>query len=140
MRALALAAAAAALTAGCATAHEAEAPAGIPYACATGGATRVLYVGGGYFPRAAARLLYNGRTIDLQATPPTFGLRYVSADASDGPIFIWSTRGEEAWLSQVDEHDAAAEPREIDHCTRLREGRAGGEAAGADDGGDPHGG
>lgn len=136
MRALAFAAAAAALTAGCATAHEAEAPAGIPYACATGGAARVLYVGGGYFPRAAARLLYAGRAIDLQATPPTFGLRYVSADASDGPIFIWSTRGEEAWLSQVDDGDTAAAPREIDHCTRIRDGAAGGE----DDGADPHGG
>jgi membrane-bound inhibitor of C-type lysozyme len=136
MRAIAFAMAAAALTAGCATAHEAPVPAGIPYACAAGRPARVLYVGGGYFPRAAARLLYDGRTIDLQATPPTFGLRYVSADASNGPIFIWSTRGEEAWLSQIDEQDAAAEPREIDHCTRVREGGAGDEVGGAD----PHGG
>jgi membrane-bound inhibitor of C-type lysozyme len=127
MRALGFAAIAACL-AGCATRHETQAPAGIPYACADGKTARVLYVGGGYFPRAAARLLYDGRAIDLQATPPTYGLRYVSADGSAGPVFIWSTRGEEAWLSEVDDGDAAARPREIAHCTRLRTGGEEGEA------------
>lgn len=101
--------------------EESAGPAGIPYLCADGKAARVLYVGGGYFPRAAARLLYDGRAIDLQATPPTYGLRYVSADAASGPIYIWSTRGEEAWLSEIDGPDPNAQAREIAHCTRARE-------------------
>src|ERR1700741_4064242 len=97
------------LLSGCAAPHEAAAPAGIPYACADGKAARVLYVGGGYFPRAAARLFYGGRAIDLQAPPPTYGLRYVSTDASAGPIFVWSTRGEEAWLAEIDDGDPGSD-------------------------------
>ena len=41
---------------------------------------------------------------------------------------IWSVRGEDAWLSQLD--PGQTEEREIAHCTRLREGSAeAGEAA-----------
>lgn len=109
------------LAAGCATHEEHTGPAGIPYACDGGKMARVLYVGGGYFPRAAARLLYDGRTIDLQATPPTFGLRYVSADGATGPVFIWSTRGEDAWLREIDGPDPNAQARVIARCTRARE-------------------
>ena len=56
------------------------------------------------------------------ATPPTYGLRYVSDDGGDdAPILVWSARGEEAWL-----HELAADrsEREIAHCTRLRSGGA----------------
>jgi hypothetical protein len=104
------------LLAGCATAHEETGPSGIPYACADGKTARIVYEGGGWFVRARARLSYDGRTIDLVATTPTYGLRYVSA-AESGPALIWTARGEEAWLAVL--ADDGAEP-EIAHCTRLR--------------------
>ena len=107
-----------ALLAGCAG-HVAESgPAGIPYACADGKAARIYYAGGGYFPRASARLEYDGREIRLAAVPPTYGLRYVSDGADNAPIMIWSVRAEEAWLSQLD--PGQSEEREIAHCTRVR--------------------
>ena len=90
------------LLAGCAGHHDELGPAGIPFACADGKAARIFYEGGGYFPRARARLVYNGREITLQATPPTYGLRYVSdAGGENAPILIWSARGEEAWLTEL---------------------------------------
>jgi hypothetical protein len=107
------------LVAGCALPREAPGPAGIPYACDGGREARIFYEGGGYFPRARARLVYDGRAADLQATPPTYGLRYVSeATGGDGPVLIWSARGEEAWLSEL--APGANEEREIAHCTRIR--------------------
>lgn len=113
---------AALLLAGCAGHVEGHGPAGIPYACADGRPARVFYEGGGWFPRARARLLFDGREIDLTATPPTYGLRYVSDEDGDGPILIWSARGEEAWLAELG--DGHADEREIAHCTRLRDGGA----------------
>ena len=111
------------LVAGCAGHHHELGPAGIPYACAEGKAARIFYEGGGYFPRARARLVYDGREIDLQATPPTYGLRYVSdAGGENAPILIWSARGEEAWLAEL--APGQAEEREIAHCTRVRTGGA----------------
>jgi len=111
------------LLAGCAGGgHHGHGPAGIPYACADGKPARIFYEGGGYFPRATARLLYDGRSIALAATPPTYGLRYVSDEGgNDAPILVWSARGEDAWL-----HALAADrsEREIAHCTRLRSGGA----------------
>ena len=105
--------------AGCATAHEEAGPAGIPYACADGRPARVTYEGGGWFVRARARLLFDGRAIELMATPPTYGLRYVTADDhAGGPILIWSARGEEAWLAELADDNETT--REIAHCTRLR--------------------
>jgi membrane-bound inhibitor of C-type lysozyme len=111
------AALAALLLAACAH-HEQVGPAGIPYACAGGRPARIYYEGGGYYPRASARLVYDGRDIHLDAVPPTYGLRYVSAD--DAPILIWSARGEEAWLSALD--SGQGEEREIAHCIRVRAG------------------
>jgi len=106
------------LIAGCA-APEALGPAGIPYACADGKSARIAYEGGGYFPRARARLVYDGREIDLAAVPPTYGLRYVSEPGGENaPILIWSARGEEAWLSELDA--GQSEEREIAHCSRVR--------------------
>ena len=111
------------LVAGCAGHHHELGPAGIPYACADGKAARIFYEGGGYFPRARARLLYEGQQIDLAATPPTYGLRYVSdAGGELAPILIWSARGEEAWLAEL--AFGEGEEREIAHCTRLRAGGA----------------
>jgi len=117
MRALRSALPAALLLAGCA-AHEALGPAGIPYACANGTIARIVYEGGGYYPRARARLRYDGRDIRLDAVPPTYGLRYVSREAA--PMLIWSARGEEAWLTELPA--GTAEEREIDHCVRVRDG------------------
>jgi membrane-bound inhibitor of C-type lysozyme len=105
------------LLAGCATLEEAG-PSGIPYACADGKTARVTYQGGGYFPRGRARLVYAGREIDLAAVPPTYGLRYVSDGAGGAPILIWSARGEEAWLTELDA--GADEERTLAHCTRVR--------------------
>ena len=119
---------------------EAEEHPTIPYACANGKQALVAYEGGGYFPRARASLTYDGRETELSAVPPTYGLRYVSeggeggarheggeghegAGAREGgenaPILIWSVRGEEAWLTQLD--PGQTEEREIAHCTRVRE-------------------
>lgn len=123
MRALGIFSLPALLLAGCAGHHDEPGPAGIPYACGDGKAARFFYEGGGYFPRASARLLYEGRSIDLRATPPTYGLRYVSdAGGESAPILIWSARGEEAWLAEV--APGRSEEREIAHCTRLRAGGA----------------
>jgi hypothetical protein len=100
--------------------HHAHGPTGIPYACADGKAARIFYEGGGYFPRARARLDYDGRSIHFAATPPTYGLRYVSEEGGEeAPVLIWSARGEEAWLHALgDDHDE----RELAHCTRVRAG------------------
>ena len=115
------------LLVGCAGHHEGHGPAGIPYACADGRPARITYEGGGWFVRARAHLLYDGRAIALVATPPTYGLRYVSAeDHGDGPVLIWSARGEEAWLAELDDDNATE--REIAHCTRLRDGGDDGHA------------
>jgi membrane-bound inhibitor of C-type lysozyme len=111
------------LLAGCAGHHEVLGPAGIPYACAGGKEARVFYEGGGYFPRGTAHLAYDGREIAMQATPPTYGLRYVSdAGGENAPILIWSARGEEAWLTEL--APGQTDEREIAHCTRLRTGGA----------------
>jgi membrane-bound inhibitor of C-type lysozyme len=106
------------LLAGCAGHPEEIGPAGIPYACADGKPARIFYAGGGYFPRASARLVYDGREIDLAAVPPTYGLRYVSDGGENAPIMIWSARAEEAWLTALD--PGRSEEREIAHCTRVR--------------------
>ena len=81
---------------------------------------RIFYEGGGYFPRGARpAAATTAATIELQATPPTYGLRYVSdADGDDAPILIWSARGEEAWLAEL--AAGQTDEREIAHCTRLR--------------------
>jgi membrane-bound inhibitor of C-type lysozyme len=118
MRARRFACLAIVLLAGCAGHPEEIGPAGIPYACADGKPARIFYAGGGYFPRASARLVYDGREIDLAAVPPTYGLRYVSDGGENAPIMIWSARAEEAWLTQLD--PGQSEEREIAHCTRVR--------------------
>jgi membrane-bound inhibitor of C-type lysozyme len=105
----------AASLAGCATHLEGHGPGGMPYACSGGRTARVTYEGGGWFVRARARLLFEGRTIELEATPPTYGLRYASAHG-EGPVLVWTARGEEAWLTEL----ADGGEREIARCTRIR--------------------
>ena len=118
MRARRFACLAVLLLAGCTHPIEEVGPAGIPYACADGKPARIFFAGGGYFPRATARLVYDGREIHLAAVPPTYGLRYVSDGADNATIMIWSARGEEAWLTELD--PGQSEEREIAHCTRFR--------------------
>lgn len=110
---------ASALLGGCAHHLEEAGPPAIPYACAEGKQALVTYENGGYFPRARAHLVYDGRDLHLAAVPPTYGLRYVSDGADNAPIMIWSVRGEEGWLSQLD--PGQTDERELAHCTRVRE-------------------
>lgn len=116
------------LLAGCATAHVGHGPPGIPYICEGGRMARVTYEEGGWFMRARAHLEYDGRRDELKASPPTFGLRYVSADENADPILIWSVQGERAWLSDIARDAPAGAPeRRIAECVRQREGGAAAE-------------
>lgn len=130
-----------ALLAGCATGGEEsiyrpEEPRYVPYRCGDGHMARVLYENGGWFVKARARLNWDDRTIELQASPPTYGLRYVSADDAADPVMIWLVRGEEAWLTEIARNAAPdAGEREVAHCTRVREG---GEGAAPEAGGEAH--
>ena len=122
------------LLAGCA--HEGESiysaplPRDIPYSCGDGHIARISYANGGWFVKARASLVWDGRTIALQASPPTYGLRYVSADDDADPLLIWTARGEEAWIGEIARSAAPDAPeREVAHCTRVREGGAEAEPA-----------
>jgi membrane-bound inhibitor of C-type lysozyme len=128
MRLYGLAGLSIALLAGCAGSGEVHGPhhpGDIPYSCSNGHLARITYENGGWFVRARASLAWDGRTIHLQASPPTYGLRYVSADDNADPILVWTARGEEAWLTEIARDappDAAG--RELARCTRVREGGA----------------
>ncbi|HTU12038.1 MAG TPA: hypothetical protein VMG08_14200 [Allosphingosinicella sp.] len=103
----------------------ANVPGDIPYSCGEGHVARITYENGGWFVRAKAKLVWDGRTVQLQASPPTYGLRYVSADDAADPILVWTARGEEAWITEIARSDAADTPeREVARCTRVREGGA----------------
>jgi hypothetical protein len=129
------------LLAGCASAggediYAHPEPSYVPYRCADGHMARLVYEHGGWFVKARASLAWDGRTIELQASPPTYGLRYVSADDAADPVMIWTVRGEEAWLSEIARNAAPDAPaRELAHCTRVREGA---EAPAAAEGGEAH--
>ena len=125
------------LLAGCAhdgeSIYHAAPPRDLSYRCGDGHVARISYANGGWFVKARASLAWDGRTIALQASPPTYGLRYVSADDNADPILVWTARGEEAWISEIGRAAAAEMPeREVAYCTRIREGNegeAGAEAA-----------
>lgn len=115
------------LLAGCAhggeSIYEAAPARDIPYHCGDGHFARISYANGGWFVKARASLVWAGRMIALQASPPTYGLRYVSADDNADPILIWTARGEEAWIGEIARGAAPDTPeREVAHCTRVREG------------------
>ena len=119
------------LLAGCARSEESiygppPPPRDIAYSCGDGHVARITYANGGWFVKARASLVWDGRTVELQASPPTYGLRYVSADDAADPVMIWTVRGEEAWLSEIARNAAPDAPeREIARCTRVREGGEG---------------
>jgi len=95
------------LLAGCASGSEESIygppppPRDLAYRCADGHMARITYANGGWFVKARASLVWDGRTIALQASPPTYGLRYVSADDAADPVMIWLARGEEAWITEI---------------------------------------
>jgi membrane-bound inhibitor of C-type lysozyme len=116
-----------ALLAGCAhngeSIYDAPRPRDIPYSCGDGHMARIAYQNGGWFVRARASLVWDGRTIALQASPPTYGLRYVSADDNADPILVWTARGEEAWIAELARNAPQDAPEhEVARCTRVREG------------------
>ena len=130
------------LLAGCASGSEESIygppppPRDLAYRCADGHMARITYANGGWFVKARASLVWDGRTIALQASPPTYGLRYVSADDAADPVMIWLARGEEAWITEIARNAPADAPeREVAHCTRVREG---GEGGAAEAGGEAH--
>lgn len=100
----------------------------LAYACGGGRVARIAYRNGGWFVRARASLVWDGRTIALQASPPTYGLRYVSADDAADPILIWTARGEDAWISEIPRNSADVPEHEVARCTRIRDGAAAGSA------------
>ena len=105
--------------------HGSNQPGDLPYSCGGGHVARITYENGGWFVRARAKLVWDGRTTNLQASPPTYGLRYVSADDAADPILVWTARGEDAWISEIARNAAADAPeREVARCTRVREGGA----------------
>ena len=127
-----------ALLAGCAhngeSIYDVPPPRDIPYRCGDGHLARIAYQNGGWFVRARATLVWDGRSIALQASPPTYGLRYVSADDNADPILVWTARGEEAWISELARDAASDAPaHEVARCTRIREGGAEPVEAGAED-------
>lgn len=114
-----------ALVAACSGHHvESAGPAGLPYACADGRAARIYYEGAG--ERARARLVFDGRTFKMEATPAMSGLLYVSQKGlAPGPGLIWSAEGDEARLSESATDGAGvAEEQEIVRCSRIREEHA----------------
>jgi hypothetical protein len=119
-----------ALLAGCAghggeSVYGAPAVRDIPYSCGNGHVARIAYENGGWFVRARASLAWDGRTIALQASPPTYGLRYVSADDAADPIIVWTARGEEAWITALARNAAPDAPeQEVARCTRVRDSEA----------------
>ena len=112
------------LLAGCAAGahHEAHGPEGIPYVCADGRPARVVHEGGGDPLRARARLLFDGRTIEMRGAATEAGLRYTTeAEEGVAHVLVWSEAGEEARLSEVPLDQAGyGEGREIVRCSRLR--------------------
>lgn len=129
-----------ALLAGCAgsgdvdSIYSAPRPRDIPYSCGDGQIARITYENGGWYVRARASLVWDGRTLALQARPPTYGLNYVSADDNADPIMFWTARGEEAWISQLG-RGAGSETVVVAHCTRVREE---GEAPAPETSGEAH--
>jgi len=119
----------------------ANVPGDIPYSCGTDGrVARITYENGGWVVRAKAKLVWDGRTIRLQATPPSSGLRYVSADDAADPIMIWTANGEEARIYELARNAPPGEAeREVTRCTRVRADAAGpAPAAAHGEGGEHH--
>ena len=115
---------------GTAPAGKAEPPI-VPYLCSDGHTASVIYRSGSDFRHARALVTHDGRTVEMQAAPTLYGVRYRS-DASAEPALAWSLRGEQAVLSEAPEADSYTRPeRELLRCVRVR-GALAAETHGAD--------
>ena len=105
-------------------------PAIVPYLCHDGQTANVIYESGSDYLHARAKVTYDGRTLELEAAPTLYGVRYRDPDAQ--PALAWSLRGEEAWLTESPDEDGyTREERAIARCSRLR-GAAPAEAHASD--------
>jgi hypothetical protein len=96
-------------------------PAVVPYVCGDGSLASVVYERGGDFRHARALVTHDSRTVELQAAPALYGVRYRSAGDGE-PVLAWSLRGEEAWLTESPDADGyTREEREIIRCVRQRQ-------------------
>ena len=98
------------------------APAVVPYLCSDGHTANVIYESGNDFVHASARLDYDGRTVELRAAPTLYGVRYRTAEATEGGApLAWSLRGEQAVLSEAPEADSYTRAEhELARCIRVR--------------------
>jgi len=97
------------------------APAIVPYVCGDGSLASVVYESGGDYRHARALITHDSRTVELQAAPALYGVRYRSAGGGE-PVLAWSVRGEEAWLTESPDADGyTREEREVIRCVRQRQ-------------------
>ena len=95
-------------------------PAVVPYVCGDGSLANVVYESGGDYRHARALVTHDARTVELQAAPTLYGVRYRSAGGGE-PVLAWSLRGEEAWLTESPDADGyTREEREVIRCVRQR--------------------
>ena len=103
-------------------AAEETGPAVVPYLCSDGQTANVLYESGSDYLHARARIEHDGRTVELNAAPTLYGVRYRAASA-DSPILAWSLRGEQAVLTEAPDADSyTREEHELLRCIRVRGG------------------
>jgi hypothetical protein len=96
------------------------APPIVPYLCSDGATASVIYRGGSDFRLARALVTHQGRTLEMQAAPTLYGVRYRSG-TSAGPALAWSLRGEQAVLSEAPEADSYTRAEhELLRCIRVR--------------------
>lgn len=108
----------------------------VPYLCSDGRPASVVYESGNDFVHAKALVTWDGRTLELEAAPTLYGVRYRAEEGE--PPLAWSLRGEEAWLTEAPEADSyTREERELARCIRLR--GAANETAAAEPGHGEHG-
>ena len=102
-------------------AEKAEPPL-VPYMCNDGQTANVLYESGSDYVHAKALVAHDGRTIELEAAPTLYGVRYRAASAAEGgPILAWSLRGEQALLTEAPDADSyTRQEHELLRCIRIR--------------------
>src|SRR5262245_43974848 len=69
-------------------------PAPVPYACGDGRAASVVYESGNDYIHAKALVTLDGRTVELEAAPTLYGVRYRGHEGAGTPL-AWTLRGEE---------------------------------------------
>lgn len=106
----------------------------VAYSCGEGRPASVIYESGNDFLHAKALVTYDGRTIELEAAPTLYGVRYRS-EGGEGTPLAWTLRGEEGWLTEAPEEDSyTREERMIARCLRVRSAGGDGHSEGHADG------